>query len=152
MPVKGILNLMVGNPQNIREAVREFEFLLGQNKKKIRYASNETQRQGLYELLVGAHRELYRQTTSNIVYSRYNLRRELFYLWNLTISMNNENKKLMDYKLRKLADKYVSIIDVNGPDYKKLYYNYVDKKHKTVNQIEVDKVGKPAEETPTPTQ
>ena len=135
----GLFKLFLGDLEHIKEAISIFEYLLGINENKIIYAQGENERREIYKLLIGAHRFLYELSSGNhSYYAAYNLQRELFYLWNLTISLTREKEKIKNYKLKKLANHYVKVINFKGENYKSLYKNYLDDKYKSLSQKTID--------------
>ncbi len=137
--ISGLFKLFLGDMEHIKEAVTIFEYLLGNNENKIIYAQGEKERREIYKFLIGSHQFLYELSSGNhSYYAVYNLQRELFYLWNLTISLTKENEKIKNYKLKKLANHYVKVINFKGENYKNLYKDYLDDKYKSSSQKTID--------------
>ncbi|BBM88400.1 hypothetical protein COTS27_00079 [Spirochaetota bacterium] len=133
----GISYTFRGGNRNLFLAARQFEYILGDNKDQISYFTSADQEKTAYYYLAGIYDRLYNRINySDEVRGLPLIRKKLFYLWTLVILNNNDNEALRDVKLQDLADRYVSIIDYEGANYKQFYAPYVDNIIKRFKQVD----------------
>ncbi len=122
--MRGILSLLRGGVDDLRNATASFETIL----TNAREALSQDDVAEVYTYLIGTLDQLYQYyASSSPALGISYIRKQLYYVWKLALLKNGSNEKLRDVKLMDLVKIYYTIIDYEGQDFKDLYKPYVDK-------------------------
>lgn len=122
--LSAMVRIFRGSESDLKRAVADLEFLIGENEDKLSYVTSEDQKQDVYLFLVGVFDLLYKFNRDDYVISSDFLRKKLAYLWRTVSDRNASNEALKKVKLQILYDRYAPIMDPDSRDYQELYKPY----------------------------